>query len=439
MGPQVLKNIAEPMRSWRVLLDGKTPSTSSERPSSEPALLPLPDKPSIAVLPFQNMSGDPEQEYFADGMVEDIITALSRFRSLFVIARNSSFTYKGKAADIKKVGQELGVRYVLEGSVRKAARRVRITGQLIDAATGSHLWADRFEGDLKDVFELQDQVTACVAGELVTQVNFAETERANRKPTASLDAYDCYLRGLANIWKWTKDSNDAALAYFLKAIELDQTFALAYAFAGQMYVLREQSRWMVDPSQESAKAVRLARRAIELGQVDDLVLCLSGFIFAFIDGDLDLAADCIGRGLSMNTNLAWGWNFSGWVHLYLGNHQIAIEDLRRAERLSPRDPNVLQVKTAAGLAHYFDGRYCEAARLVEPITREFPTFVPAWRTMAVSNALAGDLALADKAVRKALEFDPSQKVSVLLSQMPLRRLEDRERWKEGLIKAGFPE
>jgi TolB-like protein/class 3 adenylate cyclase len=439
MGPQNLKNIVEPMRAWRGLPNGNAPSRTPAKPSAEPALLALPDKPSIAVLPFQNMSGDPEQEYFADGMVEDIITALSRFKSLFVIARNSSFTYKNKAADIKKIGHELGVRYVLEGSVRKAAGRVRITGQLIDAATGSHLWADRFDGDMKDVFELQDQITASVAGELVTQLNFAETERAKRKPTASLDAYDCYLRGLASVWKWTKDSNEAALAYFLRAIELDQNFALAYASAGQMYVLRKQNRWMVDPSQENAEALRLARRAIELGQPDDLVLCLSGFIFAFIGGDLDLAADCIGRGLSMNVNLAWGWNFSGWVQLYLGNHQIAIEDLRRAERLSPRDPNVLQVKTAAGLAHYFDGQYREAARLVEPITREFPTFLPALRTMAVSNALAGDLALADKTMRKALEFDPSQKVSVLTSQMPLRRLEDRERWKEGLLRAGFPQ
>ena len=397
MGPQLLKNIAEPMQAWRVRLDGQ--SAAKAQPVLAPALA-LPDKPSIAVLPFQNMSDDQQQEYFADGIVEDIITALSRFKSLFVIARNSSFTYKGKAVDIKQVGRELGVRYVLEGSVRKAGEKVRITGQLIDSATGTHLWADRFDGKLEDVFELQDQITASVAGELVTQVQFAEMERARRKSTSNLDAYDCYLRGIANVWTWTKDSNETARTYFLRAIELDDNFALAYAFAGQIYVLRKQARWMVDVSQESAEAVRLARRAIELGQEDDVALCMGGFILAFIAGELDLAAECISRGLSLNNNLALGWHFSGWVRLYLGEHKVSLEHQRQAMRLSPRDPNVPQVRNAQAFAHFFEGQYAEAARLAERLTEEFPHFLPAWRIMAMSNALGGDPALTDKAVKK---------------------------------------
>jgi TolB-like protein/class 3 adenylate cyclase len=277
LGPQNLKNILEPMRAWRVPLGGQSAAKTQPSPlAGQTPALALPDKPSIAVLSFQNMSGDPDQEYFADGIVEDIITALSRFRALFVIARNSSFTYKGKAIDIKQVGRELGVRYVLEGSVRKSSGRVRVTGQLIDSVTGAHLWADRYDGQLEDVFELQDQVTSSVVGQLVAQVEFAEAERAKRKPTASLDAYDCYLRGRACIWKWTKASSEEAQAYFSRAIELDEGFAIAHAFAGQMFTLRKQSRWMGDVEKESTEAVRLARRAIELGAMDDLALCMGG-------------------------------------------------------------------------------------------------------------------------------------------------------------------
>ena len=308
MGSQTLKNITEPMRVWRVRLDGSTSLPAPMKSSPEAAQpLALPDKPSIAVMPFQNMSGDPEQEYFADGMVEDIITALSRFKSLFVIARNSSFAYKGKAVDIKQVGRELGVRYVLEGSVRKTGLKVRITGQLIDTLTGTHLWADRFDGQLEDIFELQDRVTAGVVGQLVAQVQFAETERANRKPTANLQAHDYYWRGVSSVWQWTKTSNEAAGIYFKKAIELDHAYAAAHAFAGHVYSLRKQSRWMTNPAQEIAEAIRHARLAIALGQNDELALCFGGFDLAYIAGELDFGAACIERGLSINANFAWGW------------------------------------------------------------------------------------------------------------------------------------
>src|SRR5213596_481931 len=254
LGEQVLKNIARPMRVYRIDLAG-----AAEAPHLR---LPLPDKPSIAVLPFQNISGDPEQDYFADGMVEEIITALSHFRQLFVIARNSSFTYKGRAVDVKQVGRELGVRYVLEGSVRKAANRVRITGQLVDTATGAHLWADRFDGGLGDIFDLQDQVTESVVGAIAPAVEKAEIERAKRKPTESLDAYALYLRGLGRLYQFAgRQANDEALRLFNSAIELDPDFASAYGRATYCYVHAKGSGWTSDEANEIAEVTRLAKRA----------------------------------------------------------------------------------------------------------------------------------------------------------------------------------
>jgi TolB-like protein/class 3 adenylate cyclase/Tfp pilus assembly protein PilF len=430
LGLQTLKNIAEPMRAWRVNLGGQVAVTA-------PALA-LPDKPSIAVLPFQNMSGDPEQEYFADGMVEDIITALSRFKSLFVIARNSSFTYKGKPVDIKQVGRELGVRYVLQGSVRKSTGRVRITGQLIDSATGANVWADRFDGKLEDVFELQDQITTSVVGELITHVQRAEIERANRKSTSNLDAYDCYWRGLAQHVKYTKSGTDAALSYFRKAIELDKTFASAYSVAGVVYAVRKQNLWMVNVAQETAEAIRLARYAIELDQMDEAVLCRSGFVLAYLAGELDLGAECTRRALAINPNFDHGWQNSAWVQIYLGNHQTALEHIRQYERLSPRDPSLMQSKLQSAHVHFFQGHYEEAEHLAEQISSERPTFAPGWRVLAVSKAMGGNVASAHVATKKALEINPSQTASALASLMPLRRSVDVERLKEGYLRAGFP-
>jgi adenylate cyclase len=245
MGEQTLKNIATPVRAYSVQ---PVTSTAAHRPT-----LTLPNKPSIAVLPFQNMSGDPEQEYFADGMVEEIITALSRFNSLFVIARNSSFTYKGRAVDVKQVGRELGVRYILEGSVRKAGTRVRITGQLVDTSNGIHIWAERFDGALEDIFDLQDHVTASVVGAIAPKLEQAEIERSMRKPTESLDAYDYFLRGMAGVHKWTRETNAEALAHLYRAIELDPNFASAYGLAARCYAQRRATGWVTDRARETAK------------------------------------------------------------------------------------------------------------------------------------------------------------------------------------------
>ena len=276
--------------------------------------LTLPDKPSIAVLPFTNLSSDPEQDYFADGMVEDIITALSHFKALFVIARNSSFTYKGRAVDVKQIGRELGVRYVLEGSVRKAANRVRITGQLVDTATGAHLWAERFDGGLGDIFDLQDQVTESVVGAIAPAVEKAEIERAKRKPTESLDAYALYLRGLAKLYQFaSRQANDEALRLFNSAIELDPDFASAYGRAALCYVCAKANGWISVTANEIAEVTRLAQRAVELGKDDAIALAASGWALAYVVRDLEVGAALIDRALVLNSNLAEAWSFGGWV------------------------------------------------------------------------------------------------------------------------------
>ena len=282
LGPQTLKNIAEPMRAWRVQLDGQSAGTARPgSPAGQSSPLALPDKPSIAVLPFTNMSGDPEQDYFADGMVEDIITALSHFKALFVIARNSSFTYKGRAVDVKQVGRELGVRYVLEGSVRKSANRVRITGQLVDTATGAHLWADRFDGGLSDVFDLQDQVTESVVGAIAPALEKAEIERAKRNPTESLDAYSLYLRGLAKLYQFaSRQTNDEALRLFNSAIELDADFASAYGRAAFCYTFAKTNGWTSVTANGIAEVKRIAQRAVELGKDDAIALTNGGWALA---------------------------------------------------------------------------------------------------------------------------------------------------------------
>src|SRR3979411_9255 len=288
----------------------------------------LPDKPSIAVLPFQNMSDDPQQEYFADGIVEDIITALCHMRWLFVIARDSSFAYKGRTADVKQIGRELGVRYVVEGGVRKAAQRVRITAQLIDASTGAHLWADHFDGDLEDIFDLQDQVTASVVGAIAPKLEQAEIERAKRKPTESLDAYDYYLRGIASVhavFGGTKEAVSEALRLFYGAIELDPDFASAYGMAAWCYVLRKNYGWMTDDAQEIAEVERLARQAAHLAKEDAVALYTGGFALARIVGYLDAGAALIDRALALDPNLAAAWHLSGWVRIYLGEPEMSIE------------------------------------------------------------------------------------------------------------------
>ena len=316
VGEQQVKNLLQPVRVYRAR---PTREAAGPRPA-----LPLPDRPSIAVLPFTNIGGDAEQDYFADGMVEEIITALSRMRWLFVIARNSSFTYRGRTVDVKQVGRELGVRYVLEGSVRRAGARVRIAGQLIDAATGRQLWADRFEGGLDDVFDLQDQITASVVGAVAPRLERAEIERAQRKSTASLDAYDHFLRGMAGIHGWTRQANDDAFACFSRAIGIDPGFAAAHAMAARCFSQRKASGWVADRDADIAVAGKLARRAAELGVDDAIALGGAAMVQSYVVGDLDTAEGLVARALMLDPNYAWGWLVSAWIKGWRGEPEPAI-------------------------------------------------------------------------------------------------------------------
>lgn len=442
LGETKLKNIADPIRVYSLQFGGVvTAKATSSIGTTTPAVpaLSLPDKPSIAALPFQNMSGDPEQEYFADGMVEDIITALSRFRQLFVIARNSSFVYKGRAVDVKQVSRDLGVRYVLEGSVRKSANRIRITAQLIDASTGAHLWAERFDGGLEDIFDLQDQVTARVVGEIAPKLELAEIERAKHKPTESLDAYNYFLRGMANVHQWTRAANDEALRLFYKATELDPEFAAAYGMAAWCYIWRKLNGWVVDRAKEASEGARLARRAVELGKDDAVALSRGGHALAWFVHDLDSSAAFLDRALVLNPNLAAAWNLSGWVRAYRGELDMAIEHHARAIRLSPLDPILYNMHVGTAFAHFLAGRYDEASEWANRALREQANYPAANRILAASNALAGHLGEAQEAMVRLRELDPSLRVANLNEVYPLRRPEDLAKFAEGLRKAGLPD
>jgi TolB-like protein len=414
---------------------------AGERTAKPAPALALPDKPSIAVLAFQNLSVDPEQEYFADGVVEDIIAALSRMHWLFVIARNSSFTYKGRAVDVKQVGRELGVRYVLEGSVRKAGNRLRISGELIDTSNGAHIWADRFDGELQDIFDLQDHVAASVVGAIAPKLEQAEIARARRKPTESLDAYDFYLRGIASLNHDPSDrvANSDALRLFLKAIELDPDFAAAYGMAAWCYVWRKANGWVTDRANEVAEAERLARRAVALGKDDAVALARGGHALAYVAGELDGGAAFTDQALVLNPNFAVGWMLSGLVSVYQGEPEVAMGRLARAVRLSPLDPLTFVAQTAFAMAHFFAGRHAEALSWAEKVRRDKPDYQLALRIFAAASALAGRQEEAQQAVKRLLQLDPALCISNLKDRYPLRRPEDLARWADGLRKAGLPE
>jgi TolB-like protein/tetratricopeptide (TPR) repeat protein len=434
MGLQPLKNIARPVHVYRA---GNIDAAGNRRSAFHP---PLPDKPSIAVLPFTNMSGDPEQEYFAEGIVEEIITALSRFKTLFVIARNSSFTYRGRAVDVKQVGRELGVRYVLEGSVRKAASRVRITGQLVDTATGAHLWADRFDGGLGDIFDLQDQVTESVVGAIAPAVIDAEIERAKRKPTESLDAYALYLRGLARRHPYNREANDERLRLYYSAIDRDPDFASAYGGAASCYADAKAFGWISGTANEIAEVKRLAQRAVELGKDDAITLALSGWGLANVARDLGAAAGLIDRAIMLNSNLAVAWYFGGCVKHWLGEQEAAIERFARAMRLNPRDPRTSHMRFGIAAAHFFLDRYDEAISLAEIALQDSPDAQSGLRISAASNAMAGRLERARKDVARLRLLNPTLRVSNLKEVLgPYRHPEDLSRYEEGLRRAGLPE
>jgi TolB-like protein/tetratricopeptide (TPR) repeat protein len=422
MGEQALKNIARAVRAYRVVTAA---GSTSARASSGP---PLPDKPSIAVLPFANMSGDPEQEYFADGMVEEIITALSRIRWLFVIARNSSFTYKGKAVDVKQVGRELGVRYVLEGSVRKGAGRVRITAQLIDATTGVHLWAERFDGSPEDVFELQDKVAFGVAGVVESTLQAAEIKRAADRPTTDLTAYDLYLRARPECLSWDRERIQSALALLEQAIARDPKFGPALAFAALCHHHLTTIGGAGEPAMHRRAALGYVQRALQAAPSDPTTIAEVAFILGYFGEDIEPALALIDRALEINPSFYRGWGHSGWLRLWAGNLDVAVEHLQTARRLSPLVGNEWAILLGIGVARFFERRFDEAVGILLTALSEVPGHVGIYRYLASCYAHAGRLDDARRIVRQLKTITPN----VLPNVVQWRRPEHRELFLSGL-------
>lgn len=420
-------------------------SAASERPDpagfDEPSAeaLALPDRPSVAVLPFVNLSGDPNQDYFVDGVVEDIIAAMSRMSSLFVIARNSSFAYKDRAVDVKQVGRELGVRYVVEGSVRKSADRVRLTGQLVDATAGTNLWSERFDGRIDDIFALQDQMTENVVWAIAPQLQRAEIERAKHKATESLDAYDYYLRAMARMHRGTREAVDEALVLLSKAIELDARYAPAYGMASWCLFWRKANGWLGDRPREIAEGTRLARRAIDLGRDDAVVLTRAGHALGHLTGDLDGAVALLDRAKMLNPNLAAAWFLGGFVRVWRGDPEGAIEHFTQAMRLSPLDPEIYRMHAGMAAAHLFAGRFDAASSWAAKSFASLPSFLMVVSVIAASHALAGRMDEARRAMQHLRRLDPALRISNLGDWLPIRRPKDLATFVDGLRRAGLPE
>jgi adenylate cyclase len=437
MGPQHLKNIAEPMQAWRVRLTGQTSSSvQSGLTANETQALPLPDKPSIAVLPFQNMSGDTEQEYFADGMVEEIITALSRFKWLFVIARNSSFTFKGKAVDIKEVGRRLGVRYVLEGSVRKASEKVRITGQLIDAVTGAHLWADKFERDLTDIFALQDEVTVAIISAVQPKLIQTEIEMATRRRPENLTAYDLYLRARQKSYTRNREGIAETLQLAHRALDLDPRFVLAAALAAHMHRESIVQGYSIDTQFDRNEATLLSRLALSLDENDETVLGVAAQHAAFFDGDYETAIDFADRAVASNPNDPIAWRSKGWTYKFAGQHEEAIRSFERGIRLSPLDPMHYITLSGMGLALIELRRFDEAVAIAKKALRQNPSYSPNSRGLAAALAHLGRDAEAREAAARLLEVDSTFTITAWTAR---GGQSNSKLLIEGLRKAGLPE
>jgi TolB-like protein/class 3 adenylate cyclase len=442
MGSQSLKNIADPMRAWRGRIADEAASAVQSGSSPVEQALALPDKPSIAVLPFENMSGDPEQEYFADGMVEEITTAIARLPWLFVIARNSSFTYKGKAVDVKQVGRELGVRYVLEGSVRKGGNRIRITGQLIDTRTGAHIWADRTDGSLEDVFELQDQVASSVVGAIEPKLRLSEIDRAARKPTASLDAYDLFLRALAQAHKMTPESVTEAIALSHKALQLDSSYATAAGLAVWCRGIQRGQGWVLPAGPEDAESILLGRIAIEFGANDPDALWMAAYGLAIATFDHTTALSALDRALVLNPNSAHAWGTKALVESYRGDARaaVAVEASNRAIRLSPLDPLSYIYKFAGALAYLGAGQYQEAMGWIDDALREQPRFHASFRVKVALCGLLGQSEEGHDWLVRLLDLQPGLTITAWLKHAATFLAPGtRERMVKGFRKAGLPE
>lgn len=409
------------------------PDDRAEPPKSAPA---LPEKPSIAVLPFENMSGDPEQEYFADGMVEEIITALSRFKWLFVIARNSSFTFKNKVVDIKEVGRTLGVRYVLEGAVRKASGKVRITGQLIDAVTGAHIWADRFERDLTDVFALQDEVTVAVVSAVEPKLRQTEIGMAMRRRPENLTAYDFSLRARQQFYLTSPEGLAEAIRLAHHALELDPRFGFVAALAGLCHMQRVLWNYAIDPQFERKEAVRLLHLALSLDDDDPEALARAALVSAFMVGDCESEIEMADRAVALNPNSFTAWHARGWVYGIAGLPEEAVRSFERAIRMSPIDPALHSPFTGMGLAFIELRRFDEAIVAGKKAQRQNPSYPAAYRCLASAFAHLGRDAEAREAAACVLELDPGFTITKWIAR---GGQSNAKLLIEGLRNAGLPE
>ena len=430
VGTQRVKNIAEPVHVFRV------PAKSVTPPIGSPPALPLPDKPSVAVLPFTNMSGDPEQEFFADGIAEDIITALSRYPSLFVIARNSCFTYKGRAVDVKQVGRELGVRYVLEGSLRKSGNRIRVTAQLVEAETGKHVRAERYDRDLADIFALQDEITEAVTIAIAPAVAGAEQQRALRKPPESLDAWAAYQRGLWHLMKFTADDNSAALKFFLQAIDIDPTFtggywglAAARFYASYIFPLR-------DPPESPSSIEALARRAVALDGSDAEARSWLGLIL-FLLGDYKGGLAEIECALMLSSNLAIAHAHLGFALIWSGRPKEGLAAFQKCFRLDPRAPSVGAHLAQVAAGHYYSRDYEAAVGAAEHAIRSNPDFPVNYFWLPAAFGQLGRTAEAREALEKAVSIGPRLFDVYVRQQVAPFRPEDYAHMLEGMRKAGW--
>jgi adenylate cyclase len=397
----------------------------------------LPDKPSIAVLPFANLSGDPEQDYFADGIVEDIIAGLSRIKWVFVIARNSSFVYKGRAIDVKQVGRELGVRYVLEGSVRKASNRVRIAAQLIDAVSGTHIWADRYDRALDDIFAVQDELTISVVGVIEPTLRQAEIQRAKRKRPDSLDAYDFYLRALPFAVTAMPQDADPALALLERAIELEPDYAAAHALVAWCH----EQRYLRGGLQEETKtaALRHARKAIAVGGDDAEALATAGFVIAVVESDYETATDAFDRSFSLSPSSALALGFSSIVRAWNGDDATAVEQAERAIRLSPLDPLLYLPYVGLAYAHFAAGRFADAATAAGRASRSNPKFTMPHVLHAAALANLGRDEEAMAAVDRLCELEPQLTVGTAIRSARYVDPAKNAEVGQALRRAGLPE
>jgi len=433
MGEQQVKNISRPVRVYRVR-DAVAVKSATAQP--QPAL-PLPEKPSIAVLAFQNMSGDPEQEYFADGMVEEITAALCRVRDFFVIARNSAFSYKGRAVPMQQVSRELGVRYLIEGSVRKAGNHVRVTAQLIDGTSDTHLWADKYDGAITDIFDLQDRITASVVGAIQPSVRSAEIERSRRKRPESLDAYDLVLRAYPNVWSLERAANAEALKLLYQATAIEPDYSLALSLTAWCHAQQVVYNWAVEPASARTEALRLAQMAATTSGEDPTILTVLGAAYAIVHKH-SVAARLLEKALALDPNSAWAWNRSGWLQTYLGNPDISIDHFERALRLSPFDPLNFNAYIGIGGAHFAAGRYDDAALWIEKGLIDRPGATWAYRELVAAYTLLGRDSDARAGLLRLINDYPDLTVSKVLSALvyPQPML---DRIAEGLRKAGMAE